>query len=91
MVLKLKKKLKKNKLSDGISLEFENLVNRIPDIGYEWHKKHLLKNAKLNNDHIEKSIKGLHGIIKIKKDSCIIISSGPSVHKQKLYVRVSLN
>ena len=65
MGLKLEKRLKKNKIPDKISLEFENLVTSIPDIGYEWHKNDLL------------IIISDTGIVTI---SCIFASSDSSVN-----------
>jgi len=70
-------------MTDKISIEFDSLVKKIPDIGYDWHKKDLLINANLNKHFIGMSIKELPEINEIKKDSCIIISAGPSVHKQQ--------
>ena len=70
-------------MSDKISIEFDSLVKKIPNIGYDWHKKELIKNANLNKQFIGRNIKEIPEISKIKKDSCIIISAGPSIHKQQ--------
>ena len=71
-----------NKMVEQKTSEFEKLITRIPDIGYNWHKNDLIKNAKSNSNLIDKSIKELPKFNGIKKDTCIIISSGPSVRKQ---------
>ena len=80
---KLKTKSKKVNMSDKISIEFDSLVKKIPNIGYDWHKNELIKNANLNKQFIGRNIKEIPEISKIKKDSCIIISAGPSIHKHQ--------
>jgi len=80
---KLKTKSKSDNMSDKISIEFDSLVKKIPNIGYDWHKKELIKNANLNKKFIGRNIQEIPEISKIKKDSCIIISAGPSIHKQQ--------
>ncbi|MBF0103984.1 MAG: motility associated factor glycosyltransferase family protein [Deltaproteobacteria bacterium] len=66
-----------------ISKEFADLLEEIPTIGKKHHEHTLLAHAQRNKPSIEKSIKNLPALNDDKSRSSVIISAGPSVHKQQ--------
>lgn len=63
--------------------EFNDLVETIPTITKEVHSKTLVENARANLPRIKKTIKDLSPPSGAKAKSTIIVSAGPSVHRQK--------
>jgi hypothetical protein len=68
--------------------EFNEIVKEITNIGIEWHSDGLERNATLNKPYIKKSIKALHSLEGEMKNSAIVISAGPSVHRTKAVSKI---
>ena len=64
-----------------LSDKFINVVEKITDIGKEWHSNDLIVNAKRNTPYCLKSFKDLPELSKEKQQSAILVSAGPSLHK----------
>jgi hypothetical protein len=60
---------------------FEQVVQDVPKIGRENHSQTLLHHAQENLKYFKKSINDLKALPEIEKESAIVISAGPSVHK----------
>ena len=60
---------------------FDDTVNKIQQIGLDWHYKRLISNSKNNLTSINHSIYDLDLSDKKKKDASIIISAGPSLQR----------
>ena len=60
---------------------FEDLVNRIGDIGLQWHRERLLAHVAANAAFVEKTLRDLPVASDEKRESAVVISAGPSVHK----------
>lgn len=68
----------------NLSLSFQNVVAQITDIGKAWHSNDLLINAKYNAQFALKSIKDLPALNEAKQQNAIVVSAGPSLHKQEV-------
>jgi hypothetical protein len=64
-----------------VSKIFEELVNRISDIGLQWHRDRLLAHVQANAAFVEKTLRDLPAASGEKQESVVVISAGPSVHK----------
>ncbi len=61
-------------------MDFDELVNSITDIGYDWHKEAIVRNSADNARHIGKKVSDLAHPEGDKRNSAIIVSAGPSLH-----------
>ncbi|WP_286233286.1 6-hydroxymethylpterin diphosphokinase MptE-like protein [Thalassotalea sediminis] len=68
--------------------KFVDVVSKITDIGKDWHSDDLVANALNNLPFMEKSFKDLPPLPEEKKDSAIIISAGPSLHKYDVLAKL---
>jgi hypothetical protein len=68
----------------NLSVSFQKVVAQITDIGKAWHSSDLLINAKFNAQFVLNSIKDLPALDKIKQQNAIVVSAGPSLHKQNV-------
>ena len=59
-------------------MNFAELVEQIPQLGYDWHRDTLLENTKANFPNGEPSIR----FIKARPEKCLIVSAGPSLYRQ---------
>ena len=57
-------------------------MNQITDIGVKSHTRLILENARRNLSAVKKSLRDLPRLSDEKSRSAIVISAGPSVHKQ---------
>jgi hypothetical protein len=64
-----------------VSEIFEELVNRISDIGMRWHRDRLLAHVEANAALVDKTLRDLPVASGHKRKSAVVISAGPSVHK----------
>lgn len=60
---------------------FDEIVNSIADIGFDWHKDNLISNSKNNLKYIKNTVLDLPNT---DFSSAIIISAGPSLIKLKI-------
>ncbi|MBI3771290.1 MAG: motility associated factor glycosyltransferase family protein [Gammaproteobacteria bacterium] len=60
--------------------QFDVLVDKIENIGHDWHGSTIIKNSEANVRHIDKSIKDLPGLASQKASSAVVVSAGPSLH-----------
>lgn len=63
-----------------MSKDFDGLVNNITDIGYDWHKKAIVRNSAENAKHVTNKVTDLERPKGAKSDSAIVVSAGPSLH-----------
>lgn len=78
-----------NKLTvTEIPEEFNSLVHRIPEIGFQRHAASLLSHATANLADIKDSIKQIPPLAGAKAKSAIVISAGPSLHKRNVIKRI---
>lgn len=68
--------------------QFGKLVEQITAIGLEWHGGQIVENSLSNRQFIEKSIRDLPPPEGEKAKSAIVISAGPSVHKNEILARI---
>ena len=68
--------------------DFWNLVNELPQLGLKNIAEDLISCAQSNAKYVNKSIKELHPLKGAKAESGIVISAGPSVHKQDSINRI---
>ncbi len=68
--------------------EFENIVEKIPQIGIKVHGQRILEHARLNLPDMTKTIKDLPVLDSVKARSAVIISAGPSVRRQNSIQRI---
>lgn len=61
--------------------EFDRIVDKIGEIGKQWHSNTILENVLRNKQFAKKGLSELKTPDDAKKQSGIIISAGPSVHK----------
>ncbi|MDO6426456.1 DUF115 domain-containing protein [Thalassotalea sp. 1_MG-2023] len=61
--------------------KFVDVVSKITEIGKDWHSQDLVTNAMANLPYTEKSFKDLPPLSESKRNSAIIVSAGPSLHK----------
>ena len=67
---------------------FTTLVEQITSIGLEWHGTQILENSIRNKQYIEKTMRDLPAPEGDKAKSAIVISAGPSVHKNDILARI---
>ena len=67
---------------------FQSLVQEITEIGKSWHQSALVQHALLNKNKIKKTIRQVEPLQGEKANSCLVISAGPSVHKQRSIQKV---
>jgi len=60
---------------------FDDIVNEVQQIGVDVHEHQIIKHAQANLSSVTKSIKQLAPLNEEKLQSAILISAGPSVHK----------
>ena len=66
---------------NNLTTKFVDVVDKITDIGKNWHSNDLLTNADNNLPFCQKSIKALPALTPEKQSSAIVVSAGPSLHK----------
>ncbi len=78
--------------SIGTTEGFQSLVSQITEIGKDWHSSSLLKNASLNKVFAGKTFKDLpEPESKKKRESAVVISAGPSLHKFDLLKKIKVS
>lgn len=70
----------------AMSETFSSLVEKIPDIGRDWHHEHIISNANATLRYIEKSIRDID--ISNGCESALVISAGPSLHRNNVIERI---
>jgi len=68
--------------------KFNNIVNNITNIGYQWHHDMLIDNSKYNVQYIENTIRELPKLQNEKQKSAIVVSAGPSLHNLDIISRI---
>lgn len=66
---------------------FSRVVSEVARIGYEKHFSTIIENSISNKKHIEKSIRDIDISYK-NRDSALVISAGPSLHKNNILERI---
>lgn len=68
-------------------MSFQELIDDIPSIGFEWHKDRLIENTKRNLDQLKycQSIKD----IQPRPGKCLIVSAGPSLYRQRSLTKLN--
>lgn len=64
---------------------FNELVERIPEIGLEHHRETILENSRANLQYIRQSIRD---VIKAPFP-CLVISAGPSLYRENILPRIN--
>jgi hypothetical protein len=78
-----------NALSSGPTGEpFAKLVAEVGDISRDRHAQALLTHAVQNLPHSTRSLRDLPALRVEKAQSAVIVSAGPSVHKQKSIFKI---
>ncbi|WP_077286331.1 6-hydroxymethylpterin diphosphokinase MptE-like protein [Cognaticolwellia aestuarii] len=72
----------------NFSESFKQVVSQITDIGKAWHSSDLLINAKYNAPYAKNSLKDLPSLDIAKQQEAIIVSAGPSLHKQGVLKKI---
>ncbi len=67
---------------------FERVVEEIAQVGFKHHRQTLLEHALINAPQAKQSIKDLPDLKGPKARSAIVISAGPSVHRQHSLKRI---
>lgn len=67
---------------------FDQIVGQISNIGYDLHANTLIEHAHQNLPYAQKTIKHLPLLEGDKKKSAIVISAGPSIHKQQTIKKI---
>ncbi len=75
-------------LNERVSKKFDSLVNKIPEIGIEFHRQTILKHAKENISFLNQSIRELKRPQGLKGESALIVSAGPSLHRRNSIQRI---
>jgi len=70
-------------------MNFDSLIDKITEIGVNWHGESILDNSRNNLPFINKSIKELPDPVGEKKGSAIVISAGPSLHYNDTLKKIS--
>jgi hypothetical protein len=68
--------------------QFDRVVEKITQIGWNVHKNALVQHARLNAPDVQKSIKDLPPLRGEKARSGIVVSAGPSVHRRHSLKRI---
>ena len=74
--------------TSNMATKFNNIVNNITNIGYQWHQDMLIDNSKYNVQYIENTIRELPKLQNEKQKSAIIVSAGPSLHNLDIISRI---
>ena len=74
--------------SRDVSDDFRAVVDQIADVGRQRHTTHILEHAWQNKPKIRQSLASLERPTGAKVESCVIISAGPSVHRQNSIRRI---
>ena len=74
--------------SNRVTSEFQDVVDKIGDIGRKRHTPHVLEHAQDNRIRIRKSLAELPMPTGAKAESGILISAGPSVHRKNSIRRI---
>ena len=67
---------------------FQNIVNQITSIGYDWHASTLLENSRRNAPHLAKTIREIAPPAGRKGTAAVVISAGPSLYKNNILTRI---
>lgn len=71
-----------------MNTHFSQLVDKITDIGLDWHGSQILENSVWNRQFIERTLRDLPKPQGRKAESAIVVSAGPSVHKNRILERI---
>jgi len=71
-----------------VNSKFEKLTSEITSKGLSWHAKTILENSITNKKFITKTIRDIPDPIGKKAQSAIVISAGPSLHRNNMLQRI---
>lgn len=71
-----------------VNSNFKKLTKEITSIGLDWHEKVILENSISNKKFITKTIRDIPVSKGKKAQSAIVISAGPSLHRNNMLQRI---